>query len=220
MMATEPASDRPLPDRRGFSRLELAVLRPFARFWHGCHSSNPNPLPAEGPAILIANHPSLADPCFLLACSRRPIEFLHAKECYEVPILRPLFALAGCIPIARGRCDIAAIRRALRRLHEGAVLGMFPEGEISPGRQQTRPGKPGAALLALRSRAPVYPAWIAGSTRASTPLVAWLWPAGGVDVRFGPSVDLSGYYGRPLTAAFLREVTALFMARIAALGKG
>src|SRR5262249_55830587 len=81
-----------------------------------------------------------------------------------------------------------------------------------------RAGKHGAALLALRMRAPVYPAYIAGGPRTEDLLLAWLWPPPGrVRVYFGPPVDLSAYHGRPRTRRLLEEVTSLLMRSIQAL---
>jgi 1-acyl-sn-glycerol-3-phosphate acyltransferase len=79
-------------------------------------------------------------------------------------------------------------------------------------------GKPGVALLALRSKAPVYPARITGGPSSRHWVGAWLWPSQGVRVTFGPAVDLSPYYGRRITRQLLREVTDLFMEKIEALG--
>jgi 1-acyl-sn-glycerol-3-phosphate acyltransferase len=81
-----------------------------------------------------------------------------------------------------------------------------------------RAAKHGAALLALRTRAPVYAACIAGGPRTDDLLKAWLWPPPGrVRVIFGPAIDLSAYYDRPRTRRLLEEVTALFIERIQAL---
>ena len=79
------------------------------------------------------------------------------------------------------------------------------------------PAKSGAALLALRSRAPVYPAYIAGGPRSERLLRDWLWPSRGVAVIFGPPVELSAYYGQPINRSLLKDVTALLMRRIAEL---
>src|SRR5206468_10604659 len=78
-------------------------------------------------------------------------------------------------------------------------------------------GKTGAAFLALKSRAPVYPAHIDGGPRSRRLLRDWLWPSRGARVVFGPPIDLSAYYGRPVTHQLLREVTAVIMRRLGEL---
>ncbi len=201
-----------------FDCLELDLMHAFARLWHRCAPRPQAPLPAMGPLVLIANHPSHADPAFLLASSNRVLHFLHARECYEVPILRHLFARAGCIPASRHGSDVGGIREALRDLARGGAVALFPEGDVGLAAEGgVAPGKPGAALLALRSGAPVYPAWISGGPRSRSLLGAWLWPSRGVRVRFGPSIDLSAYRGQPITQKRLQEATALLMGRLAEL---
>ena len=72
----------------------------------------------------------------------------------------------------------------------------------------------------LKSRAPVIPAFIDGGPRSQDLLRDWLWPACGVRVVFGPAIDLSAYYGRPVERDLLNEVTALLMQRILELEPG
>ena len=203
-----------------FDFLEQRTMYGFTRIWHRCTATGPNTLPHTGAAILISNHSSHADPGFLAATSPRKLHFLQAKECYEVFLLRWFFRRAGCIPIARDGRDVAGLRLALRRLAEGAVVSIFPEGEVCPaGWGRLAPGKPGVALLALRSRAPVIPALISGGPRTKIMARAWLWPSRGVRVTYGPPIDLSAYYGRRIDRKLLDEVTALLMQRIAGLSK-
>jgi 1-acyl-sn-glycerol-3-phosphate acyltransferase len=207
----------PSPAVDWFEFLELRALPLFFRLWHRC-SGGPPPFPENGPAILIANHPSHADPGSLLACCRRHLCFLQARECYEVRPLRWLFRRAGCIPVSRAVPDFAAVRRALQLLQRGAVVCLFPEGEVgAAGGDTVGAGKPGAALLALRSRAPVYPARIFGGPRSRHPVGAWLWPSPGVRVIFGQAVDLAPFYGCRITRGVLRTVTDLLMAHVDAL---
>lgn len=197
--------------RRAFDGFELTVMSLYARLWHGWSRPGPAPLPATGPVIVIANHQSHADAALLLASCGRPLCFLQARERYEV-FLRPLFHLSGCIPVSRGRPDFSALRAALECLKGGGVLCLFPEGEISPaGPGRIAGGKPGVALLALRSRAPVFPVQIVGGPQSRSLAASWLRPTRGVRVLFGPAVDLSDYYGRPLTHRLLAEVTARLM---------
>jgi 1-acyl-sn-glycerol-3-phosphate acyltransferase len=188
----------------------------FARVWHGYSRRGPDPLPASGPAILIANHSSHADPGFLMASTSRPLGFLQARECYDAG--RWLFRRAGCIPVSRGRADASAIRSALRRLEGGGVVALFPEGDVAvAGRGRVGRGRHGAALLALRSGAPVFPALILRGPQARGSLRDWLWPTRGVRVLFGPPVDLSGYRGRPIDHRLLDDVTDRLMQSIEAL---
>lgn len=188
----------------------------FARAWHGCVRDGSCTVPNQGPAILVANHPSHADPAFLMATCPRPLCFLQARECYDIFLLRRLFQRAGCIPVSRDRPDLAAIRTALERLGGGEVVCLFPQGEVA--NDHVGPGKCGAALLALRSQAPVIPVRIRGGPRGRSLLGAWLWPSADVHVAYGPPIVLSAYRGRRISRALLGEATAQIMAGITAVG--
>src|SRR5438067_10191556 len=89
------------PGHDWFDCFAQALMRLFTGVWHGCTSTGR--LPPTGPVVLIANHPSLADPGFLIAACRRRLHFMHARECYEALVLRHLYARAGCIPVTRGK---------------------------------------------------------------------------------------------------------------------
>lgn len=193
------------------------LMRLYAGLWFRCRPVPPPPLPATGPAILICNHTCSADPVFLCATCPRLISYLTAREHYQaLPIFRALLDRGQCVPVQRSGCDVVAARRSLRRLQEGCVLGIFIEGNLSGlaiGRM--RAPKHGAAWLALRSGAPVFPAWIEGGPRTRHLLQAWL---GGSSrptrVYYGPEIDLSVHRRQPLTRRLLHEVSELFVRRI------
>ncbi len=198
---------------RLFDRLELAALRLFARVWHRWSGNGRAPLPLSGPAIVVANHPSHADPAFLMAGSPRVIHFLQARRFYDDALLRPLFRTAGCIPVARDGHDVAGVRAALRDLQNGAVVGIFIEGEVTP-EGTTRQPRRGAAFLALRTGAPVYPALIRGGPRTGHILGDWLRPSKGVHVVYGPAIHPPRPTGQRIGGGQLDEWTAIFARRI------
>jgi 1-acyl-sn-glycerol-3-phosphate acyltransferase len=107
----------------------------------------------------------------------------------------------------------------LRRLEANQEIGLFPEGGLSQaGRHRWRRAKGGAALLALRSRAPVYPALILGGPQTNRLLYSWLVPSRKpMRIVFGPPVELAQFYGRPIDRRLIEEVTDFLMASIASL---
>lgn len=113
------------------------------------------PLPVVGPALLVSDHSSLTDPVVLFATANRPIRFVMAREFYGMPSLHWLFKLTGCIPVSRGRSEIAPILAMLRALSHGHVVGVFPEGGIVEHRKEE--GYQGIGYVALKSGAPVIP---------------------------------------------------------------
>lgn len=198
--------------------LGLGVVKVYARLLHGLVHNGPAPLPRKGAAIVVANHTCSADAAFLTTgCAPRILSFLIAKEYYGNRWLDRLLEYMGCVPVRRDGCDVAAARAGLRRLSEGRVLCIFPEGGLSnAGRARPRVGKVGAAWLALRSQVPVVPAFVTRGPQTYRILRAWLWPSR-VRLAFGPPIDLSAYYGRPINRKLLEEVAALLMSQVANL---
>jgi 1-acyl-sn-glycerol-3-phosphate acyltransferase len=204
--------------RRPFlDSLLLRGARAYAQLWHRWWSNGPSPIPATGPAILVSNHTCSADPMFLLAGSRRIICFAVASEHVNVhPLARRLLDYSRCVAVTRNGRDAGAARRLLGRIKEGWLVGIFPEGNLS-GVARDCPGaaRHGAAYLALVTRAPVYPVYIAGGPRTDRLLQSWILPSPrAVRVHYGPAIDLSPYYGQPRTRPLLAEVTSVIQASI------
>jgi 1-acyl-sn-glycerol-3-phosphate acyltransferase len=173
----------------------------YARGYHSIRMLSPCTLPRTGPAILICNHTSAVDPLLLQAASHRLITWMMAREYYSIAAMRWFFDRIAVIPVERSGKDFAATRSAFRALEAGRVLGVFPEGRIIAGRQ-IAPFQTGAALLAIKSGAPVYPAALEGAMRDRDMLDAFFYPAQ-TALAFGPEVrlDRSDSSRRALEAA-------------------
>lgn len=196
------------------------VTRVYSQLWHRCSYRGPVPWPRHGPMLLVSNHASSSDPALLVGTSPRYIGFIAATEHFRSNRLFHWYmSTLGCVPVRRDGRDPVAARQALRRLLAGGAVGVFPESNLAGvERGRLRPGKHGAAFLALASGAPVYPVYIAGGPRTHHLLQAWMWPSKkAVRVYFGPAVDLSAYQGQRRTRAVLEEVTLKLMQQIEAL---
>lgn len=196
----------------------MGIVHWYARLWHRWSSNGPAPIPSRGPAIIVSNHTCSADPSFLTAGLNRPPSFMLAQEYYGIRPLRPLFDYIHCVPVTRNGRDANSVRAALRCLDSGHVLIIFPEGGLTNAgsRASLRAGKSGVALIALRSKAPVFPALITQGPQTNNILRAWLCPSK-VHVTFGNPIDLSQYLDRNIDRPLLEEVTRYIMQEIAAL---
>ncbi len=184
------------------------------------------PFPSTGPAIVIANHRSPVDPLMIWMnhhlgpAGRKPIRkigFLMAREYYDQPgFIGWICRVMEAIPLERDGKDISGTRAALRRLRDGKILGIFPEGGINT-ETRLRRADVGVAWLALSSRAPVFPVFIHGAPQAED-MVSPFYTFCRVRVVYGEPVDLSEYYGRRKTQEVLREVTDRLMGELARLG--
>jgi acyl-[acyl-carrier-protein]-phospholipid O-acyltransferase/long-chain-fatty-acid--[acyl-carrier-protein] ligase len=91
-------------------------------------------VPAKGGALLVANHVSLADAVFLIASIDRPIRFIMFKGSYDHWLVRPFAKIMGVIPISsqlNPREMIQSLRAATQALHDGDLVGIFPEGQMT-----------------------------------------------------------------------------------------
>ncbi len=134
----------------------------FCKYYHHLNYT-PIDLPAEGPALIVANHVSGLDPMLLIAASRRPIRFMIARSQYERFGRTWLFKGIGCIPVDRSTHPEKALRIALRALQNGEVIALFPQGTFTLP-TETRKIKRGGLWLAQQVQCPIYPVFISGIT--------------------------------------------------------
>ena len=102
--------------------------------------------------------------------------------------MRWVFERVGVILVDRGNRDMASIRAAMRVLAAGYVLGVFPEGRIETT-DEIIPFQSGIGLLAMKTRAPVYPAYLDGSQRGLEMIEAF-YRRSEISIAFGEAVDL------------------------------
>lgn len=189
-------------------------------------NNGPCPFPADGGAIVLANHRSPVDPLMVWMNHHiRPGDcrdirvpgFLTAKEYCSIPGLKWLVRTMQSIPVERDGQDMGPTREAVRRLKAGRLVGIFPEGGINFGTDLREPN-PGVAFLALKARVPVYPVFIHGAPQEGRNMMAPFMRFCRVRVTYGEPIDLSEYFGRRTSAELLAEVTNLLMSRLASLG--
>lgn len=171
--------------------------------------------PGQG-AIIVCNHRSPVDPSFLYLATQRVVHWMVAREYCVLPAMAWFFRVAEAIPVGRGGIDTAATKLAIRHARAGGLVGMFPEGRINHTSDLMMPGRPGAALIALRARVPVVPMFIKGSPYNGSVFGSVLMPAK-VHLTIGSPVDLSPYYDRADDRSTHREVTLRLLREIAAL---
>lgn len=143
-------------------------------------------VPATGPVILVGNHLNWTDIPMIGLRLKRLTHFMAKAELFEKAPLKWLVIGLGAFPVRRGEADRQAIKQAEEVLKAGQVLVIFPEGHRSRTRKMIE-GQAGAALIAVRSGAPIVPVGISGSERFKL----WhIWP-------FRTPITLT--YGEPFT---------------------
>ena len=148
-------SSGPLP----LLRLVGPVARLITHAYYRVTVAGP-PVPAQGPLLLVANHPNEAfDPLLVATAVERPVRFLAKAPLFAVPVVGRVLRAAGCLPVyrpsddpgqtARNAATFAAVTAALQ---EGAAVALFPEG-TSHDAPSLAPLRTGAARIALGAAA-------------------------------------------------------------------
>ena len=128
-------------------------------------------------AILVANHRSSVDPCFIQLAAGDRVHWMVAGEYFKVPIVGALLRSFQCIPTNRGGVDTASTKQAIELAKRGAFVGMFPEGRINRTAEAWMAVRPGAALVALRAQVPLIPLWIEGARMGTSVISPFFMPS-------------------------------------------
>jgi 1-acyl-sn-glycerol-3-phosphate acyltransferase len=191
------------------------VARPLSRRLWNFDLEGFDRIPAEGPAILAANHISFLDSMFLMTFVPRNISFVGKAEYMNSWKTKYLFPAMGMIPIDRagGGRSQAALDTAERVLRRGELFGIFPEGTRSRDRRLHR-GRTGAARLALTVGCPIVPVGIVGTADIQPPDSRF--PSFGkpCTIKVGHPLRLDRYMRRMDDHRALRELTDEMMFEI------
>ncbi len=126
-------------------------------------------IPDHGGAVIAINHTSYIDwlPAALAVHHRhRRMRFMIKAEMQQVKIVNFLIKHAGTIPVDRGAgADSYAV--AVQRLHEGELVGVYPEATISRS-FELKEFKTGAARMAREADVPIFPVIVWGAQRVWT----------------------------------------------------
>ena len=173
-------------------------------------------IPSGQGAVLVCNHRAGVDPAFIVPATRRMTYWMVAREYVEFPPIAWFFRIMEVIPVNRGGVDTKSTKSAIRLASGGGIVGMFIEGRINQTNRLLLPGRPGAAMVALKAKVPVVPCYIAGSPYGGTYYSSFGIRAQ-VRVKIGQPLDLSPYYGQDGDKEVLENLTLQFLREIAQL---
>ena len=173
-------------------------------------------LAANQGAVIVCNHRSPFDPAFIQLTTDRVVHWMVAREYCQNPLISWFFSIPECIPVGRGGIDTAATKMAIRYAESGGLVGMFPEGRINTTDEVLLPGRPGAAMVALKARVPVVPCFVRDTPLAPSLYTTIFVPAK-AKLIVGEPIDISAYYGRDKERSVLEELTLRFLTEIAKL---
>ena len=118
-------------------------------------------VPDEGGVLLVANHVTFIDWLIVLAAIKRPVHFVMAVEFAHLPVFRALAGREWVIPITSEKNDELVYEQAFvsvrRKLREGWVVGIFPEGKLTTDGDMDAFRRGGVGKILERDAVPVVP---------------------------------------------------------------
>ncbi|RPJ26539.1 MAG: 1-acyl-sn-glycerol-3-phosphate acyltransferase [Chloroflexi bacterium] len=120
-------------------------------------------VPYGKPYVVAINHVSIFDPPFAGAFWPEELEMIGASEVFAKPGQGQVLKAYGVIPVHRGNYDRSLFTKVISVIRSGRPLLIAPEGGRShvPG---MRCAMPGIAYIIEKTRVPVLPVGIVGTT--------------------------------------------------------
>lgn len=194
-------------------------LHNYARFWARIslrlagvrlRVTGQEHLQAPQAVIFMPNHQSNFDILALFAGLPGQFRWLAKEELFRVPLFGLAMRRAGYIPLNRSdrKKALHSMTEAIRRIHDGASVVIFPEGTRSVD-GALQPFKKGGFVLACRATAPVQPVVIRGSREVMSKTTRRI-HGGTIEVTILPAIATHG-----LSAADRDSLMATVHERIA-----
>ncbi len=201
-----------------FNKRYYLPARPYGfalfRLYFRLKATGVEHIPVSGPVILVPNHTSMLDPPLLSSVMPRVIYFLMLHQHFYHRYFHWLFSRLPCIPVKRGNvAGTSSLKACLQVLEHQQILCMFPEGGISR-ENKARGLRHGAALLALKTHAPILPVGIRGASEA-LPLQKKFPRPRSIEICFGKTIRVPK--GDPRDKSLLQEIMEHTMTEVHSL---
>ena len=184
----------------GFAKVVLTV---FYSILFPVRTKGLENIPQSGGAVLCANHISNHDPLALAVFAPRVVRYMAKKELFDMPFISALVNWLHAFPVDRKANDTAAIKTAIKALKNGDIIGIFAQGtRVLSG--EAKAAKSGAALIAIKSGAPIIPVSISGRYRLF----------GRVNIVYGEPIYFEELAGQRLTSDLLERAISVVMNKV------
>lgn len=173
-------------------------------------------IPQNETVIVVTNHLGRLDAMLgYILVDRDDVIMMVAEKYEKVALWRWLGNKLNVIWINRFEADIHALRETTRRLKQGGILAVAPEGTRSPT-EALQAGKPGAAFLAAKTNTPLLPVVLTGTEDRIVKERLRRFKRLDITIRVGEAFTLPPM-DRKNRDAYLAEQTEEIMCRLAAL---
>lgn len=161
------------------------ILYIFFRVFYRLEIIGQENIPEKGGVIIASNHVSYLDPPVLGVSIKRRTTFMAREGLFRIPILGT-FIKSFSFPVRRGKPQPSTIKEAVKRLNNGELIAIFPEGGRSPDGTLME-AKRGIGVIACLSKCIIIPAFISGTEKALPVGARFLHPAK-IKVIFGKPI--------------------------------
>ncbi len=174
-----------------------AICRVVTTLMFGLRVHGKQHIPKTGGVLILANHQSYLDPVLLAVQLNRPVSFLARSGLFSNRFFAWLIRSLNAFPVRQGAGDVGAVKESIRRLQQGHMLVIYPEGSRTED-GELQPIEAGAALIVRRAGVPVVPAVIEGSF-AAWPRGRKLFRPARIEVLYGPPLQTDGLKATQIT---------------------
>ncbi|HSI33087.1 MAG TPA: lysophospholipid acyltransferase family protein [Tepidisphaeraceae bacterium] len=168
-------------------------------------------VPMKGGVLIVSNHQSYLDPVLLAVKVHRPASFLAKHDLFEGhKLFAKVITTLNAFPIRQTGSAAGAIKETVKRLQEGHMLIMFPEGGRAHA-DAVEEMQGGVGLIARQAgpTVKVVPAAIHGTWGAWNRYrkIPRPWP---IRVKYGPPIDTSHLKASHVVEKVGGEIRRLF----------
>lgn len=154
----------------------------------------------KGKAVLTMNHTSNLDAVNIVLGTFEKKYFLAKKELFKNKLFGAFIKAMGGIKIDRQSADVGAIKNALKVLKNNKKLIIFPEGTRNKSDNvELGEVKSGAAMLAIKAKAPIIPVWVYNRPHAFRM----------TKILIGKPYELYEFYGAKITEEVLDKASEI-----------
>lgn len=148
--------------------------------------------------VVTPNHISAWETVIVPAETKRIMYMMAKEEMFKNKLFAKILDSLKVFPIARGKKDFMAVKRAVSIAENGNAICIFPEGTRNRANDKLR-FKPGAAMIAYEAKVPVVPVGIVaeGNYRFRSK----------VCVVYGEPIYFNEYYDKALKKEDLKILT-------------
>lgn len=139
----------------------VLLMVPY-RLWFKFKVEGKENIPKHKPYLVASNHVSYFDPTFVSLALKTHICYLGKEELFTKPPFKHITNIFGGISVKREKFEPSAVKTIKKMLHKGWKICIFPEGTISPVKNEFLKPHKGMGYIAKLAKSDILPVSITG----------------------------------------------------------